>query len=151
MSAYGEKLKHPKWQKRRLEILERDGWKCTNCGNAEEELHVHHRNYTHGASPWEYSDDELTTLCHICHRIRHGRCPSCNAEYPTKWPCCLECNMMACRDPKTGCSAMMLPAADIAPGSMRDSISKVFKELEQLSEERKQYAAPFEGIRKVKR
>jgi len=31
MSTYAEKLKHPLWQRKRLEILNRDGFKCAQC------------------------------------------------------------------------------------------------------------------------
>ncbi len=126
MSNYGEQLKHPKWQKRRLEILQRDGWKCVSCENGDEELHVHHTSYM-DESPWEYPDDCLVSLCHICHRVHHARCPTCNTKYQTTWPCCLVCGMMACKDPKTGFSVMMRPAKDY----MLDSISEAFKKMEQ--------------------
>ena len=38
--TYLEKLKDPRWQKKRLEILERDGWKCMACGEKEKTLRV---------------------------------------------------------------------------------------------------------------
>lgn len=41
-SAYSEKLKNPRWQKKRLEIFERDGWKCRACQDEKSTLHVHH-------------------------------------------------------------------------------------------------------------
>jgi len=30
-------------------------------------LHVHHKHYILGRLPWEYSNEELTTLCNWCH------------------------------------------------------------------------------------
>ncbi len=30
--TYSEKLRDPRWQKKRLQIFERDGWKCRVCG-----------------------------------------------------------------------------------------------------------------------
>lgn len=65
--TYAEKLRDPRWQRKRLEILERDKWVCTNCGDTEQELHVHHRRYEVGKEPWEYDDSVLTTLCADCH------------------------------------------------------------------------------------
>ncbi|MCK5609460.1 HNH endonuclease [Candidatus Pacearchaeota archaeon] len=62
---YKEKLRDPRWQKRRLEILDRDGWKCTECGNSKLELHVHHLKYS--GDPWEVGDEDLKTLCKECH------------------------------------------------------------------------------------
>lgn len=34
-------------------------------------LHVHHKHYVLGRLPWEYSDEELTTLCNWCHWELH--------------------------------------------------------------------------------
>ena len=31
--GYSEKLKDPRWQKKRLEILERDNFRCQYCGD----------------------------------------------------------------------------------------------------------------------
>ena len=65
--TYSEKLKDPRWQKKRLEILERDGWACQICGDSENPLHVHHRIYIKGNAPWDYDADSLVTLCEVCH------------------------------------------------------------------------------------
>jgi hypothetical protein len=64
---YLELLRDPRWQRKRLEILERDGWECTFCGDTKTTLHVHHRYYKRGKKPWEYDDEALTTLCETCH------------------------------------------------------------------------------------
>lgn len=63
--TYGEKLKHPKWQMRRLEILKRDNATCVLCGDTETELQVHHKEYF--GNPWEAKDESLITLCKHCH------------------------------------------------------------------------------------
>lgn len=68
---YKEQYKHPKWQKKRLEILTRDGYHCVNCGNNENTLHVHHYYYTKDAKVWEYENEALTTLCDDCHEDWH--------------------------------------------------------------------------------
>ena len=65
--TYAEKLRDPRWQKKRLEVLERDGWRCLKCQSTENELHVHHKKYKSGAAPWEYRNDQLQTLCRACH------------------------------------------------------------------------------------
>jgi hypothetical protein len=65
--TYSDLLKDPKWQKMRLKILERDLFTCTYCGEDQETLHVHHKIYLPNRKPWEYSEDCLTTLCHVCH------------------------------------------------------------------------------------
>ena len=69
--TYSEQLKHPNWQRRRLETLERHGWQCSDCGDADKTLHVHHKHYFKGRMAWEYSDDELTVLCESCHSNQH--------------------------------------------------------------------------------
>lgn len=62
---YQEKLKDPRWQRKRLEIFQRDKWKCTECGRDDLELQVHHENY-HG-EPWKTPNEFLKTLCATCH------------------------------------------------------------------------------------
>lgn len=65
--SYSEKLKHPKWQKKRLEILERDEFTCKNCGDSSSELHVHHIKYVFNTEIWDYENQYLITLCKVCH------------------------------------------------------------------------------------
>jgi len=65
---YSEKLKDPRWQKRRLEIMQRDDWRCMSCGDGESPLHVHHRRYIKGRDPWAYPESTLVTLCESCHK-----------------------------------------------------------------------------------
>ena len=60
--------RHPKWQKKRLEVLQRDDFTCQKCGDAETELHVHHRTYHRGRKVWETPIDDLVTLCKPCHK-----------------------------------------------------------------------------------
>jgi hypothetical protein len=67
-SAYSKKLKDPRWQKKRLQILERDNWKCRHCYDAESTLHVHHLLYAPNAEPWDYDPMFLLTLCETCHQ-----------------------------------------------------------------------------------
>lgn len=66
-SSYSEKLKDPRWQKKRLEILERDKWTCQRCASTDITLHVHHFEYNPGKEPWEYPPESLITLCEDCH------------------------------------------------------------------------------------
>jgi hypothetical protein len=66
---YQEKLKDPRWQKKRLEIMQRDNFSCQLCGNRHFTLHIHHKSYKKGFQPWEYEASNLITLCEICHEI----------------------------------------------------------------------------------
>ena len=65
--TYSELLRSPLWQKKRLEIMQRDNYICQHCGCEGRELQVHHKVYHKGAKPWEYDDSELITLCDQCH------------------------------------------------------------------------------------
>lgn len=65
--SYIEKLKDPRWQKKRLEILKRDNWACQRCFDTDSILHVHHRYYLKNHDPWDYTGDVLITLCEDCH------------------------------------------------------------------------------------
>lgn len=69
-SNYYEKLKDPRWQKKRLKILERDKWTCQNpkCRATEETLNVHHKVYLPKTEPWDIEDRFLITLCENCHK-----------------------------------------------------------------------------------
>ena len=74
MKAYAEKLKDPRWQKKRLEVLSRDDWACVHCGETRLTLHVHHLKYTKG-EPWDISSEYLETLCKDCHNLTHQKLP----------------------------------------------------------------------------
>lgn len=68
---FKKQIKSPKWQKRRLEILNRDNFTCQSCGSTDETLHVHHIKYNKDKMYWEYPDDLLITLCEECHSTEH--------------------------------------------------------------------------------
>lgn len=72
--TYEEKLKSPKWQKKRLEIMQRDNFTCVVCGRGIKDdtpLQVHHLKYLKNVEPWNYADDYLITLCDECHSKVH--------------------------------------------------------------------------------
>jgi hypothetical protein len=66
-TEYAKLLRDPRWQKLRLQILERGGWTCQSCGDSSSTLHVHHLLYHYGSKPWEYIPELLLTLCEDCH------------------------------------------------------------------------------------
>ena len=71
-SDYIKQIKSPKWQKRRLEIMQKDNFTCQICGDKESTLNVHHLVYHKGRNIWEYEDWELITLCEDCHEWQHS-------------------------------------------------------------------------------
>lgn len=68
-STYSKKLLNPAWQRKRLEILNRDEFTCQSCFDSETTLHVHHKYYERGRAPWDYPPEALVTLCVNCHDI----------------------------------------------------------------------------------
>lgn len=70
--TYYEKLKDPRWQKKRLEILERDSFTCQGCKETKHTLNIHHKYYDFKLEPWEYNNLTLVTLCDRCHTEMEG-------------------------------------------------------------------------------
>jgi hypothetical protein len=66
-----DQYKDPRWQKKRLEIMKRDEFRCQVCGEKEITLNVHHRIYFNDKKIWEYEDNHLITLCENCHELAH--------------------------------------------------------------------------------
>lgn len=98
---YSEKRKDPRWQRKRLEIMERDGFECRECGGDEATLNVHHSYYVTGRDPWEYPEFSLLTLCRDCHTERHSpRSFPDGTYYPPfmEWERAIE--MLAGKDPR---------------------------------------------------
>jgi 5-methylcytosine-specific restriction endonuclease McrA len=58
-----------KYKALKIQVLDRDGWRCQDCGTAQM-LQVHHLNprskLGHDAA------ENLITLCVNCHGERHG-------------------------------------------------------------------------------
>lgn len=65
--TYAEKLKDPRWQKKRLEVFGRDDFTCRMCGSKDKTLIVHHACYLPGSEPWDYDNNFLYTMCESCH------------------------------------------------------------------------------------
>ena len=104
--TYLEKLKDPRWQKKRLEILERDNWTCKACGETEKTLHVHHIFYFPKKEPWEIENGFLITLCENCHKVG-----PCNEDYKS----CEECPdfKIDCEGPEDNPEMIMGHIADL--------------------------------------
>lgn len=67
MLKYHEQLQHPYWQRKRLEIMQRDNFTCTVCGSTKRTLTVHHLCYLPETHAWEYDDELMVTICKKCH------------------------------------------------------------------------------------
>lgn len=59
------------WQFMRFKIHCRDKFKCVDCKELSEKLHIHHTYYLKDALPWEIDESGLVSLCKKCHRKRH--------------------------------------------------------------------------------
>lgn len=66
--SYKEVLTDPRWQKKRLEIFDRDKWACRYCDDTTKTLHLHHLFYLADKPPWDYPDYAFLTLCCDCHK-----------------------------------------------------------------------------------
>lgn len=82
---YSDKFLDPRWQKRRLDILNRDAFTCIACGNTKETLHVHHKYYIQHRDPWDYPDFALITLCKDCHTFLGGNTEEYPASFHRVW------------------------------------------------------------------
>ena len=86
--SYKQKLKDPRWQEKRLKILQRDKNQCRSCG-LKKDLHVHHIKYFR--NPWDVKDQSLITLCISCHNREESLKKTCsflvNLSKDTNIPC----------------------------------------------------------------
>lgn len=72
MSEFWEAYRDPRWQEKRLKIMERAEFKCERCSREDNAtLNVHHSYYESGKKPWEYPDESLRCWCEDCHANFH--------------------------------------------------------------------------------
>jgi 5-methylcytosine-specific restriction endonuclease McrA len=64
-----QKLDPESYEALKNEVLERDGWRCQDCGSAKM-LEVHHVKPR--SKLGDDASDNLITLCVDCHGRRHG-------------------------------------------------------------------------------
>lgn len=69
--TYWEKLKDPRWQRKRLEAMAKAEFACEICMDSESTLNVHHKQYFKGREPWEYDVGQLAVICEDCHKFEH--------------------------------------------------------------------------------
>ena len=63
------KLDSQAYEQLRLQILERDSWRCQNCGSMQH-LEIHHKEFRSHSG--DHSEENLITLCEQCHRFLHS-------------------------------------------------------------------------------
>ncbi len=68
---YAEKYRDPRWQMKRLRIMERDLATCQDCCEPGKHLNVHHLYYVKNREVWDYPDWALVTLCEDCHKTKN--------------------------------------------------------------------------------
>jgi len=100
MSKWSSAFRDSRWQKLRLEIMERDGWTCKSCGASGKgvTLNVHHAYYESGKAPWEYPADTLVTWCEDCHEKRHSTQKELLVLLSKKTIKCLSDVLEVCKD-----------------------------------------------------
>ena len=65
-----QRLSRSRWRALRRAALDRDGWRCTECGRAGR-LDAHHvKPLEKGGEPYELGN--LAALCRDCHIRAHG-------------------------------------------------------------------------------
>ena len=68
--TYSDRLKDPRWQRRRLEAMQAANFSCEDCGRRDQELQIHHTAYIRDANPWEYGAEHIMCVCSVCHQTR---------------------------------------------------------------------------------
>ena len=66
-----------RWKRLRLQILERDGRRCTECGGARE-LQAHHVIPRETRPDLVFDESNIRTVCRPCHEAKHR--PKISAE-----------------------------------------------------------------------
>jgi len=78
--TYAELLRDPRWQKKRLEVFDRDDFTCRSCMCGKTPLNVHHLYYVKGKAPWDYPLDAFLTLCDLCHESEKKERPETEGD-----------------------------------------------------------------------
>lgn len=68
--AYRRYLKSPEWRMLRKTALKRDSYRCLRCGYIGN-LQVHHINYVGIYENFNFSVDQLESICYDCHNDVH--------------------------------------------------------------------------------
>ena len=71
MSRNHLRLNRRRWEAFRLQVLERDGYRCQSCGKAGILEVDHITPLKRGGQPWELGN--VQSLCRSCHFSKTGR------------------------------------------------------------------------------
>lgn len=119
---YVELLQDPRWQKKRLEVLQRFRFSCSRCGADDLPLHVHHRYYVKGRAPWAYPDFALISLCNKCHVAVQQRIEA----IPDFWETAID--LMTGSDPRF-VTALYRTIVELKQSSEWDNFPQLIQEL----------------------
>jgi len=139
-TPYWQKLQDPRWQKRRLRVLEQHGWKCDACGREDKQLHVHHGHYEKGKEPWNYLPQDLHVLCAECHEERHFYEDSLKREI----------SRMSMKDISCLSSFVSITAFDCSPrGFLNECLKAITAKVKNTIELQKQESQVGEQVEQV--
>lgn len=96
--SYFEKLKDPRWQRKRLEIMQRADFRCECCLDADQPLQIHHGLYRWNVEPWDAPNDTLWCLCEGCHGTFQDHLADLKLEIGRLPPSLYESALMAILD-----------------------------------------------------
>lgn len=100
VKEYSTYLLNPEWQRKRLELFQRDNFACRICGNTHLQLELHHTKYlVIYKYPWDYPNHMYLTLCSNCHTdikrfLAEEYVDNCNTCYHQR-----EDGYCSCREP----------------------------------------------------
>ena len=63
-----------------VKALERDGFKCTNCGTSDRKIIIHHIDESRKTGKLNNSLSNLLSLCKSCHSKVHGQTKEVNPK-----------------------------------------------------------------------
>jgi len=127
---YKDKLQDPRWQQRRLEMMQKSRWRCSLCDDTESMLHVHHLEYS--GDPWEAEDHQMIVLCESCHAAAH----STNDELKRMFMCAVRqfdfCRLIDNGYKDHECFIQQLCASELAALMRSESINEMHAPLRGL-------------------
>lgn len=69
--SYRSQYLDPRWQKKRLEVMQERHFTCEICYAKDQTLNVHHKQYISNKDVWDYENCQLSVICQDCHKQLH--------------------------------------------------------------------------------